>query len=432
MKKALSILLVLVLICVPLAACGGDSSTPPPSGGGDTQPPAGGGDTQPPAGGGDTQPPAGGGDIETITLTLWGGEDDQVMLRDRADAFIALHADAVNLTINIGVESESTIRDTVLSDPQAAADVFAMADDQLISLFNAGALQEIVLNTDEIRAANGPAAIDIASIDGKLYAYPMTADNGYFMFYNKAYFSDDDVKSWDRMMEVAEAAGKQITMHMANGWYSIGFMRGAGLDAWLEDDGTTGTTFNQGADVLQAMIDIAKNPGFTAQPDSQFITLITDESVIAGINGPWNAESVSDIWGDDYAAAKLPTFTMNGNQVQMGGVLGFKLMGVNKFSENVGWAMMLAEFLTNYENQVIRFELRGQAPTNIQAAASPAVQAVPALAAIGAQSAYSGPMTVGDNYWGIAETLFAIIADGNPDGTPLQDLLDNAVAGFSS
>jgi arabinogalactan oligomer/maltooligosaccharide transport system substrate-binding protein len=160
--------------------------------------------------------------------------------------------------------------------------------------------------------------------------------------------------------------------------------------------------------------------------------VFADGSVIAAINGPWNAETVADIWGDNYAASKLPTFTHAGRQVQMGGVLGFKLMGVNAFSENVGWAMLLADFLTNYENQVTRFEIRGQAPTNIQAAASPEVQANPALAAIGAQAAFSAPMAVGDNYWGIAETLFEIIVQGNPGGTDLQTLLDNAAAGFRS
>ena len=37
-----------------------------------------------------------------------------------------------------------------------------------------------------------------ATIDGKLYAYPATADNGYFMFYNKEYFTEDDVRGHSR------------------------------------------------------------------------------------------------------------------------------------------------------------------------------------------------------------------------------------------
>ena len=116
----------------------------------------------------------------------------------------------------------------------------------------------------------------------------------------------------------------------------------------------------------------------------------------------------------------------------MGGVVGCKLVGVNAFSENAGWAMLLAEYLTNYENQLRRFELRGQGPSNIEAANSPAVQADPALAALAAQSQYSAVLLVGGNFWAPTETLGAIIAQGNPDGIDLQTLLDTAVAGITS
>ncbi|MDR2572409.1 MAG: maltose ABC transporter substrate-binding protein, partial [Oscillospiraceae bacterium] len=130
MKKALSILLILALVCIPLAACSED--------------------------------------IETVELTLWGGEFDQDMLRIMADAFIEANADQANITINLGVESESSAKDTILVDPQAAADVFATVDDQLMELYNAGALQEVSENVAAIKSANFDIAIDAATINGKL------------------------------------------------------------------------------------------------------------------------------------------------------------------------------------------------------------------------------------------------------------------------
>ena len=44
----------------------------------------------------------------------------------------------------------------------------------------------------------------------KLYAYPMTASNGYFLYYNKEYFTEEDVKSFDRMLEIAEENDKKL------------------------------------------------------------------------------------------------------------------------------------------------------------------------------------------------------------------------------
>ena len=81
----------------------------------------------------------------------------------------------------------------------------------------------------------------------------------------------------------------------------------------------------------------------------------------------------------NYAACKLPTYTLHGEQVQMASFSGFKLIGVNPHSANVGAAMLLADFVTNEENEELRFQERAQGPSNINAlaaASSPALTAV--------------------------------------------------------
>lgn len=59
-------------------------------------------------------------------------------------------------------------------------------------------------------------------------------------------------------------------------------------------------------------------------------------------------------------------------------------------------------------------------------------KANPAISALAAQAAYATPQRVGGNYWTPAETLGSILAQGNPDGTDLQKLLDNAVEGIEA
>ena len=103
---------------------------------------------------------------------MWGAEEDQTMLREMADAFIEQNADKGNVTIEIGVQSESSAKDTVLADPESAADVFAFADDQLNELVNAGALQEVLLNPDDVKSRNLPGSVGAATMNDKLYAYP--------------------------------------------------------------------------------------------------------------------------------------------------------------------------------------------------------------------------------------------------------------------
>lgn len=134
--------------------------------------------------------------------------------------------------------------------------------------------------------------------------------------------------------------------------------------------------------------------------------------------------------------AKLPTYTIDGKQVQQGCYSGFKLMGVNAMSKQAGWAAVLAEFLTNEEAQVMRFEARQLAPTNIKASSADAVVSDKMVAASLAQDAACGVLQdVGDNYWSPTETFGEIVAQGQltaDDTAAIQEALDNMVAGVTA
>lgn len=379
------------------------------------------------------------GELETVKLTVWAGEtpESQEFLAKAVESFKEAYADKANFDISLGTQSESTAKDTILADVTAAADVFYFADDQIRELVSAGALQEIVYNPDEVKAANTESSIEAASVDGKLYAYPATASNGYFMYYNKEYFTEDDVQSLDRMMEVAAASGKQITMTLNQGWYLYSFFAGAGLELTLNEDGVTNScnwnatdTKYKGTDVVDALLAISSNPGFVSLLDAEFQTGIAEGNIIAGVNGTWNANLAQETWGENYAAAKLPTYTVAGDQVQMGSYAGYKLVGVSAYSEQPGYAMLLADWLTNYENQMLRFELVGETPSNKEAASSDEVLASPAVAALAAQSEFADPQRVGVNYWAPSESFGQIIVNKNQEGTDAQTLLDNMVEGI--
>ena len=377
-----------------------------------------------------------------MTLTVWVGDNQDIeWINGVIDNFKAAYPDN-NYNINVGVQTESDCSKVVLNDPTAAADVFTFADDQFNSLLNGGALQPVAEGADEIIAANGGAdapVVQAASQDGVLYAYPATASNGYFMFYNKEYFTEDDVKTLDGMMAKAAEAGKYVGFPMSDGWYFYSWFKGAGLDMHVNEDGVTNScnwnatdTPITGVQVVEALLAVASNPGFKEAASDPFVAGVKDGSIIAGVSGTWNANVAAEAWGENYAATKLPTYTVNGEQVQMSSFAGFKLVGVNPYSENVGAAMDFAAFMTNEQSQMSRFELRSEGPSNVTAAASEEVQKNPAIAALAAQAAYADVQRVGNKYWDAAAALGKIIVNGNPDGTDLQTLLDNCVAGITA
>ena len=377
---------------------------------------------------------------EEVSLRVWVGDNNDIEWINTVIAnFQAANPDKT-YKIEVGVQTEGDCSKVVLTDPTAAADVFTFADDQFNSLYNAGALQQVVIDPEAVIAANTPGSVAAATgADGNLYAYPATADNGYFMFYNKEYFTEEDVQTLDGMLAKAAEAGKKVGFPMSNAWYFYSFFKGAGLDMTVSEDGVTNTcnwnatdTPITGVQVVEALLAVTSNPGFMEADSDPFVAGVKDGTIIAGVSGTWNANTAAEVWGDNYAATKLPTYTVNGEQVQMSSFAGFKLVGVNAYSENVGDAMDFAAFMTNEESQTLRFEMRSQGPSNINAAASDAVQANPAIAALAAQSAYADVQRVGQAYWDAAAALGKIIVNGNPDNIELQTLLDNCVAGITA
>lgn len=376
--------------------------------------------------------------LPVVRLSVWwSDENEKELISDKVEAFKKEYAGEAVFEITVSMESVVTSKQTVLANPQAAADIYVFADDQFEALRQAGALLEITENTEAVISQNGGTengACRAAMHDGKLYAYPLTAGNGYFLYYNAAYFTENDIKSLDRMLEVSAENGKKTTIDFSSGWYIYSFFKGAGLKLELNDDGTANEcnwnavdTKYKGVDVVDAMLKIAAHDGFINCDDKGFLNGIKDGSIIAGINGPWNAEEVRKAWGDDFAAAKLPCYTLAGDEVQMCSFSGYKLIGVNSYSQNSYWAMKLAEYLSDEDMQIKRFEHIGECPSNIKAADSPAVQASPAIAALSEQSKYSYVQRIADTYWHPSYIFGITIAGGNPDNQSLQTLLDNLV-----
>jgi arabinogalactan oligomer/maltooligosaccharide transport system substrate-binding protein len=373
----------------------------------------------------------------TVELTLWCSEttEYQTVMNEIVEDFENAYPD-VNFNITIGAESEANCKDDVLADVETAADLFVFADDQLYDLVNAGALQSIdATYTYDPKTANAESTVAAASVNGTMYAYPLTASNGYFLFYNKDYLSEDDVSSWDSLIAAAEAQGKTVGMEVSGAWYLYGFFAGAGLEMYGNDDGTNTCNWNAtdtkytGADVATAITELCKSDAMVncVNEDAQAFAL--NGEMIADVNGTWATNGFMEAYGDGYAAAKLPALTINGDKVQMGSFAGYKFVGVNSYSKNVGWAMLLAEYITNEESQTKIGIATGEGPSNLAAASSEEIASAPALAALAAQAEYADLQRVGNNYWDPAAALGQALVEGSY--TDVQELLDSAVEGIT-
>ena len=61
--------------------------------------------------------------------------------------------------------------------------------------------------------------MEALTINDRIYAYPITPDNGYFLYYNNAYLSEEAIQELDTRLDIAAKNGKLFEMDWSSGWY---------------------------------------------------------------------------------------------------------------------------------------------------------------------------------------------------------------------
>ena len=428
MKKLriLSLALALLMLVMALAACNKDNND-------------------------NVQP----GEKTKVTLTVWGSQEDQEMLKEMCAAFAAANPDK-EYKFLFGVQGEGDAADKVLNDVTSGPDVFSFASDQINKLIAGGALARVGGDYETfVKENNSATSVDAATItvngEDQLFAYPMTEDNTLFLYYDKSVISADNVKTLGDLLDAAQAAGRKVHFKLNDdGWYLSSFFFAypeLKYDVTYNENMTeTGVSLNynnaQGLAVMKALVQYVNHPALVIQTDdSKLIAGFTPDAegnveAAAGVSGTWNAQSIQGLLGDNMGVAKLPTVEIGGEERQLTTYMGCKLIGVNGYSQNKGEAHKLAQWLTNEQNQMKRFETRGFGPSNKVVASSTAVQNNPVIAAVMEQAKYSrAQKSVPGNYWTPMGALITPFIERKEAGTllaytdaELQELLDALVA----
>ncbi len=380
-------------------------------------------------------------------LTVWGAQEDQELLKELCNAYAQAHPEN-DYKFLFGVQAETDAADKVLNDPESGPDVFSFASDQINKLIQAGALARIGGTAlDTLKANNSEASVDSATVvingEDQVYAYPCTGDNTYFLCYDKSQLTEEDVKSLDKIIAFAADKGKQVAFRLYDdGWYlSSFFFADSNLKyevTYSEDLTEKSVSINydstDGLEVMKALRSYFANSAFTGNvDDSKIIAGITSGNLIAVVTGTWNMKAIKAVWGENTGVAVLPTANIGGEEVALNGYFGYKLIGVNGYSQNKAEAHKLAQWLTNEESQKRRFEVRGFGPTNKNVMASEEVQNDDVISVVLKEATYFRTQKgVPSTYWTPMASLTKQFLDAeNPmtiTDSELQALLDSLCA----
>ncbi len=345
----------------------------------------------------------------TIILKVWGPNQEQNFLQAKAQEFLLANPD-LDLEFEFAAVGEPDLKSVLTLDIAGGADVFAFPDDQLQDLVTAGALSPVQQYKADVIARNIEWSVDLASLGETVYAYPNTADNGIFMYYDKRHISEEEMTSLDSILAKAEELDSSIVIDPMGGWAMSMWFATTGNISWnaatreqtIDWNNEAGLNAAKGMFNAYATNRVIRDQGLMPTLFLENETDIT-KGIIAGVSGTWNANAFTGILGaENIGMIKLPTFTHgDGEEVQLGSMVGAKLIGVNGFTEEPALAHQFANFLTNADTQKARALQLGVGPSNLAASADPEVQDIPSIKAISDQAPHGIPQaqSVSSFYW---------------------------------
>lgn len=428
-KKVLSALLVASMTATMFAGCGEKKEETTTPAGNDTQAEAPAGDD---AAAEEETVDYGSGDVK-----IWASEESADLTKTLAEKFIA--DKGADYTVTVESVGEGDAASNMLTDVQAGADIYAFAQDQTARLVAANALQPWnETGYDEwIKSSNDAGAVSAATVGDNIYAFPLTSDNGYFLYYDKSVVTDPS--SLEKIVEDCEAAGKNFYCEINSGWYQTAFFFGTGCTLTYDTDNDGNFTkcnidyaSDKGVVALKEIAELQSSKSFQ---NGSSVDKTTNCAAI--VDGTWDSSAAKDMFGDNYACAPLPSFTgSDGNTYELGGFGGFKLMGVKPQTEagKMKLCADLAQYLTDTEAQLERFNALGWGPSNLTAQQDGAVTSNEALTALGTQLAKDVTIPQGqypNDYWSLATSLGDDVISGKITKDTSDDDLMKILQTFS-
>ena len=420
-KKALALLMATTMVASALAGCGNSETPETPATSGDNTPAA----TQE-SQKEEEKPQEQAVDFGSGEIKIWVADKVVDTTKALTDEFFAAHPEMSGYTVVIEEVGEGDSAGKIITDVEAAPDIYGFAQDQLTRLVAAGAIATIGGDYAEfVKTANDAGAAAAAMVGDQVYAFPYTSDNGYFLYYDKSVVTDPS--TLEAIIADCEAAGKNFYFDTA-AWWQTAFFFGNGCQLTFDTDSEGNFTAcnmdyasDKGVKALKAIVNMSSSKSY--QKGSSVGTAVNWAAIVDGV---WDSTSAKEVLGDNYACAKLPTVTVDGETFQLGGFGGFKLMGVKPQAEvgKLAVCLELAKYLTDTKAQLDRFNVVGWGPSNLEAQKNEAVQADEALSALAEQLAFAVPQgQYPGDYWSEGDALGESATNGSFAGYTDEQLM---------
>ena len=304
------------------------------------------------------------GETENVNLKIWVPEEEVDITDEMVKKFDAAH-DEFDITYEIAVVGIDEAPQALETDSDTAADIFYTPSGGVADLAGKGLLLPITKDFDELKVDLPESAINAVTVDGFTYAVPFSP-NTFFMYYNKDFFTEDEIGNLDTMMTKDLGDGMwNFSTQLTNSWYAEMFFLGNGCTLFGEDGkNAEDCTFNneKGLEAGEYMISLATNPKYLEDADGVGGNAFKEGKLGAVTSGAWSAPEFREALGDKLGAVALPTANIGGSDVQLSNFVDFKTITVKSNTAHPLCAQQLAVYMANNESSLTRYKEQGDVP----------------------------------------------------------------------
>ena len=209
----------------------------------------------------------------TYDIKVWVANEIVDLTKQQIDAFNETNDQGIIFNATIEPVGEGDAATQMVTDVEAGGDIFCFAQDQFSRLVEAGALAKLGQGAAKtVKETTDPATVAaVTTGDGTMWAYPLTADNGYFMYYDKRFIPEEDADSLEKIIADCEAADRQFGFDMTSAWYMASWFFATGcVSQWTTeaDSGNGGLSFTVVNDTFNSDKGLAAAKGMKKLMDS--------------------------------------------------------------------------------------------------------------------------------------------------------------------
>ena len=366
-------------------------------------------------------------------ITVWATAAEEEVVNAVLEEYNKNSNDADKISVKYVAVAEGDTGTEVAKDPGAASapELFLVADDHIYNLQSKNIVVDLTdVYGEKITANNTAVSVTSSSYGGHVYGFPVTSDNGYFLWYNGDEVTAEQASTLEGLLARGRELGKQVLIDN-NGWYVPTFFfapQVCGTESlrfhedsegnvvydinWDNEAGVAAAQYI--ADLFHEYSDVITTGG---NPD--IVKGFENDSMIAAASGTWMENDLKALC-DGLAATTLPTYN---NGKQMATFTGTKVYCLNgaktgaDAQKKLQAAARLADALTSKEAQLVRFEKRAAGPCNLEAMedARYTEHVTMGLKALGDQCAKAAAVqatSAEGRYWDVGAAIGKALYDG--------------------